>query len=75
MRIRLSTPADILELSAVIPLSARTLSRGFYTEREAESAIRYIFGVDTQLVEDQSDFVVEGAGARAPHPHTSVPPA
>ncbi len=59
MRIRLAIPADIPELNALIPLAARALSEGFYSEREVEAAIRYIFGVDTQLVADQTYFVVE----------------
>jgi GNAT superfamily N-acetyltransferase len=63
MQIRLADPADIPELSALIPLSARALSLGYYKEREAEAAIRYVFGVDTQLVSDRSYFVAEAAGA------------
>ncbi len=39
--------------------SARELSRGFYTERETESAIRYVFGVDSQLVADATYLIVE----------------
>jgi GNAT superfamily N-acetyltransferase len=62
MHIRLATMADIPELSVLIPLAARALSVGFYSERETEAAIRYIFGVDTQLVSDRTYLVVEEAG-------------
>lgn len=63
MQIRLAAAGDIPELNELIPRSARALSAGFYTERETEAAIRYIFGVDTQLVADRSYFVVEEDGA------------
>lgn len=63
MQIRVATVADIPALNQLIPQSARALSAGFYTEREAEAAIRYVFGVDTQLVADQTYFVAEEDGA------------
>lgn len=59
MHIRLATAADIPELSVLIPLAARALSEGFYSVRETEAAIRYIFGVDSQLITDQTYLVVE----------------
>ncbi|MEO5902859.1 MAG: GNAT family N-acetyltransferase [Gemmatimonadaceae bacterium] len=58
-RIRPAVAADIPHLEALIERSARELSRGFYTERETESAIRYVFGVDSQLVADSTYLVVE----------------
>ena len=51
--------ADVPQLEALIERSARDLSRGFYTERETESAIRYVFGVDSQLVADSTYLAVE----------------
>lgn len=49
-------------LQQLIERSARQLSVGYYTAQEAESAIRYVFGVDTNLVNDGSYLVVlEGA--------------
>jgi GNAT superfamily N-acetyltransferase len=62
MPIRLATAADTPELNALIPLAARALSRGFYTDQQIDAAIRYVFGVDSQLVEDRTYFVVEEAG-------------
>ena len=52
-------------MSALIVESARVLSRGFYTEQEAESAIRFVFGVDTGLVDDGTYFVAELDGVLA----------
>lgn len=52
-----ATREDIPALSALIVESARLLSRGFYTEQEAEAAIKFVFGVDTALVDDGTYFV------------------
>src|SRR6266567_1026418 len=49
-------------LQELIAHSARELSRGDYTEKEIEAAVNHIFGVDSELIEDQSYFVVERAG-------------
>lgn len=57
MHLRLATMDDIPELDALIPLAVRALSQGFYTDRQIDAAIRHVFGVDTQLVEDQTYFV------------------
>ncbi len=50
--IRPATPDDVPGLQAMIPESVRGLSGGYYTPQQIESAIKYIFGVDTQLVAD-----------------------
>ena len=52
--IRLAAAADIPELNALIARSARALSRGFYTPDQVESAIRFVFGVDSQLIADRT---------------------
>ena len=59
MRIRTARPDDIPALQELIAKSVRELSRGFYTEAEAESGLRYVFGVDSQLIADQSYFLIE----------------
>src|SRR5690242_6221398 len=59
MTIRCATADDTPALQQLIALSARGLSIGFYTAAQTESAIKYVFGVDTQLVADQTYFVVE----------------
>jgi GNAT superfamily N-acetyltransferase len=57
--IRSATFQDIPQLQQLIALSARGLSTGYYTEAETESAIKYVFGVDTQLITDGTYFVIE----------------
>ena len=65
VKLRIATRDDIPSLSTLIEWSARELSRGFYSEAETESAIRYVFGVDTQLIEDGTYYVAELDGALA----------
>jgi len=50
--IRLATAEDIPALKALIPESVRGLGIGYYTPQQIESGIRYIFGVDSQLIAD-----------------------
>ena len=59
MEIRLATPEDVPAIAALIPVSARALSRGFYTDAQTEAAIRHIFGPDTRLIADGTYFVAE----------------
>ena len=59
LTIRLATSADVSILTELIALSARGLSPGYYTAAQTESAIKYVFGVDTQLIADATYFVVE----------------
>jgi GNAT superfamily N-acetyltransferase len=56
---RLATSNDIPVLQQLIAESARGLSAGYYTKTQIESAIQYIFGVDTQLVLDGTYYVAE----------------
>ena len=63
--LRIATIEDVPALSRLISSSARELSRGFYTEAEAESAIRYVFGVDTALVGDGTYYVATLDGVLA----------
>jgi GNAT superfamily N-acetyltransferase len=62
---RLATMGDVPALTALIPLSARALSRGYYSDEQTEAAIRYIFGPDTLLISDRTYFVAEEGGALA----------
>jgi len=57
--IRVATMEDIPALQELIPESARGLSQGYYTQQQIESAIKYIFGVDTQLIADETYYVAE----------------
>ena len=63
--LRIAAVDDIPALSGLIADSARELSRGFYTEAEAEAAIRYVFGVDSALVNDGTYYVATLDGALA----------
>ncbi|HZX59960.1 MAG TPA: GNAT family N-acetyltransferase [Mucilaginibacter sp.] len=60
--IRTATFDDIPVLQQLIALSARGLSTGYYTPAQTESAIKYVFGVDTQLLTDGTYFAVEEDG-------------
>ena len=61
-RIRLAEPSDVPALEALIRLSARGLSHGFYTPREVEAAIRYVFGVDSLLIADGTYYAAVSGG-------------
>ena len=63
--IRRATEADVPALKELIPLSARELSRGFYSAEETESAINHVFGPDSRLIEDGTYFVAEEDGRLA----------
>ena len=68
IEIRLATPQDIPSLQQLIPASVRALSERYYTPQQIESAIIYIFGVDSQLIADGTyytalaDDVIAGCG-------------
>ncbi|MDB5018297.1 MAG: acetyltransferase family protein [Mucilaginibacter sp.] len=63
--IRLATSEDIPQLNEMIALSVHVLSTDYYTPGQIESAIRYVFGVDTQLVTDGTYYVAEIDGTIA----------
>ena len=60
--LRKATLADVPALEALIARSARQLSGEDYTPRVIEGALRGAFGVDSQLLADQTFFVVEENG-------------
>jgi GNAT superfamily N-acetyltransferase len=60
--IRPATFDDIPLLQQLIALSARGLSSGYYTPAQTEGAIKYVFGVDTQLLIDATYYAVEEDG-------------
>src|SRR5262249_48777516 len=62
MRLRAAEFADVPALQALIVRSARALSAGFYTPEQAEASIRYVFGVDSQLLHDHTYFLIEEGG-------------
>jgi GNAT superfamily N-acetyltransferase len=60
--IRLARLEDIPALQHLIPESVRSLSASYYNPHQIESALTYIFGVDTQLILDKTYFVAEAEG-------------
>ncbi len=57
--VRRAQPSDVPLLQELIARSARGLSVGYYTPEQTDAAVRYVFGVDSQLIADGSYFVVE----------------
>jgi GNAT superfamily N-acetyltransferase len=60
--LRNATRDDIPRLETLIARSARGLSVGDYRPAQIEGALRGAFGVDTQLLADQTYFVAEEDG-------------
>jgi GNAT superfamily N-acetyltransferase len=61
-RLRKATNDDREALQALIARSARELSAADYRPEQIEGALRGAFGVDSQLIEDGTYFVVEADG-------------
>lgn len=59
---RPAVESDIPALEELIPLSVRILQAPFYTSAQMEAAIGTVFGVDRQLIRDETYFVVEHEG-------------
>jgi GNAT superfamily N-acetyltransferase len=53
---------DIPELERLVARSGIALSAGFYTPEQAEAITRHVFGVDTQLIDDGSYYLIEHDG-------------
>ena len=56
---RLATMADVPALNQLIATSARALSVGFYSNDQIEALIRHVFGVDSQLIADETYYVID----------------
>lgn len=56
--LRLAAPDDVPALADLIRVSVRELSRGYYSPAQIESGIRHVFGPDTQLIADQTYYVI-----------------
>jgi GNAT superfamily N-acetyltransferase len=63
LAIRPAVAADVPTLETLIEASVRGLQSGDYTPAQIERALRSVYGVDTQLIEDGTYFVAEVAGA------------
>jgi N-acetylglutamate synthase-like GNAT family acetyltransferase len=65
MNIRKATLEDRSRIQQLIAASARGLSREHYDDTQIEAAIETMFGVDTDLIDDGTYFVVESEGELA----------
>lgn len=63
MDIRAAQPSDITAIEHLIEASVRTLQADDYTAAQREAALHKVFGVDRQLIADQTYFVIEEGGA------------
>lgn len=59
VRIRRARHDDIGAIEALIERSVRSLSVAYYDEAQVESALTYMFGVDSQLIDDGTYHVAE----------------
>ena len=57
--LRLARPDDVETLEMLIDDSVRGLGEAYYTPAEIDAGLRHVFGVDTQLVDDGTYFVIE----------------
>ncbi|HTS52490.1 MAG TPA: GNAT family N-acetyltransferase, partial [Burkholderiales bacterium] len=62
IRLRRAQRTDVPALRALIARSGRELSAPYYTAAQASAITLHVFGVDSQLIEDQTYFVLEDAG-------------
>ena len=56
---RLATLEDIAQLNEIAAIYVRGLSNNNYTSAQIESALKHIFGVDPQLVNDGTYYIAE----------------
>lgn len=57
--LRLATLADVPQLRLLIDTSVRTLHAKYYTLVQISEALKSVYGVDTQLINDGNYFVIE----------------
>jgi GNAT superfamily N-acetyltransferase len=61
-RVRAARRDDVPVIERLIERSVRELSAGYYDAAQIESALAYMFGVDSQLVDDGTYHVVDVDG-------------
>lgn len=61
-QIRLATIEDVPALQALIQESVSVLGAQYYTSAQIAGALLHIFGVDTQLIQDETYFIAEVEG-------------
>lgn len=57
--------SDVPALQQLIAESVRGLSVGFYTPAQIETALTDVFGVDTQLIDDETYYIIDGQNGPA----------
>lgn len=65
MQIRVAQMHEVPALQELIARSVRALGAGYYTPRQIELSLVHVFGVDTQLIHDQTYYVICDDGAYA----------
>jgi len=60
--LRAAQLSDVEKIRDLIRTSAHALSKGHYSTEQVDGALMGVFGVDTQLIKDQTYFVVEQQG-------------
>ena len=65
MQIRPAQLDEVPALTELIARSVRALGAGYYTPRQIELSLVHVFGVDTQLIHDQTYFVMDDNGTYA----------
>jgi GNAT superfamily N-acetyltransferase len=58
--LRRAVLTEVPVLNALIRASAASLSQGYYSSAQIDSLITHVFGVDSQLINDGTYFVIEG---------------
>jgi GNAT superfamily N-acetyltransferase len=61
--LRPALASDVPALKSLIERSAKALSVGFYTQEQTDAVTREVFGVDSQLLVDQTYHAIESKGA------------
>jgi GNAT superfamily N-acetyltransferase len=59
LTLRLATLDDLPALRELIDASVRGLGAGYYTPAQIASSLKYVFGPDTQLIRDETYYVIE----------------
>jgi len=59
IRIRIARRADVPRLREIIEASVRGLQAGDYTPAQIEGALKSVYGVDSQLIDDGTYFVAD----------------
>ncbi len=63
IKIRTARYEDIPALDRLIEASVRTLQAGDYTPDQINASLNQVFGVDRQLIADETYFIAESEGA------------